>query len=58
MDKQRDQICKEEFSTPKPIVAIEPWGSEKTSKVVKDNADRIVGWNTESIIKAIREVSQ
>jgi hypothetical protein len=52
------KICKEEFSTPKPIVAIEPWGSKKTSKVVKDNADRIVGWNTESIVKAIQEVSQ
>lgn len=51
------KICKEEFSTAKPIIAIEPWGSEKTSKVVKDDASRIVAWNTESIVKAIREVS-
>jgi cysteine synthase len=51
------KICKEEFSQPKPIIAIEPWGAEKTSKTVKDNADRIVGWNTESVVKAIREVS-
>lgn len=52
------EICKEAFATPKPIIAVEPWGSDKTSKVVKDNADGIVAWNTESIVKAIREVSQ
>jgi len=40
----------------KPILAIEPWASEKTSKVVKDAADKIVKWNTESIISAIREL--
>ena len=28
----------------KPIIAIEPWGAERTSKKVKDNADRIVKW--------------
>lgn len=41
----------------KPIVAIEPWGSEKTSKVVKDAADKIVKWQTDSIVNAIREVA-
>jgi|TARA_E500000305_G_C3990155_1_gene221527 hypothetical protein len=50
-------ICTQEFLSPKPIVAIAPWGSEKTSKVVKDNADVICKWNTESIIAGIREVS-
>lgn len=40
----------------KPILAIEPWGSEKTSTVVKDAADKIVKWNTESIVSAIREL--
>lgn len=39
----------------KKIIAIEPWGSEKTSTVVKKNADRIVGWNTSSIVRAICE---
>lgn len=39
----------------KPLIAVEPWGSEKTSKIVKDNADAIVGWNSASIVKAIRE---
>lgn len=40
----------------KPILAIEPWASEKTSKVVKDAANKIVKWNTEPIIAAIREL--
>lgn len=48
-------ISKKEFK--KPIVAISPWGSEKTSKIVKDNADIIVKWNSSSIIQAIREYS-
>lgn len=50
-------IAKEEFSFPKPIIAIEPWGSERTSLKVKNSADRIVGWNTDSIINAIRELT-
>ena len=45
------------FNQPKPIIAIEPWGSEKTSVRVKQAADRIVKWNTESIVNAIRELA-
>jgi hypothetical protein len=45
------------FTTDKPILAVEPWGSEKTSKVVKDAADLIVKWNTESIVSGIRKLS-
>jgi len=41
----------------KPIVAVEPWGSEKTSKIVKDNADSIVKWQGSSIVDAIRKYS-
>lgn len=51
------QIAKTEFQTPKPIIAIEPWGSQRTSVVVKNAADKIVGWNTESIVSAIRELA-
>lgn len=40
----------------KPIIAIEPWDSEKTSKVVKDNADKIVRWQGSSIVAAIKEL--
>ncbi|HDR8989920.1 TPA: TIR domain-containing protein [Burkholderia vietnamiensis] len=41
----------------KPIVAIQPWGAERTSKVVKDNADVIVNWQSSSIVAAIRKHS-
>lgn len=41
----------------KPIIAIEPWASTNTSAVVKNAADRVVGWNTDSIVNAIRELS-
>ena len=51
------KIAKSGWSVPKPILAIEPWDSEKTSAVVKNNADKIVGWNTNSIVSAIRELA-
>lgn len=38
----------------KRIIAIEPWGSTRTSYRVKSAADSIVGWNTTSIVQAIR----
>ena len=38
----------------KKIIAIKPWDSEKTSTVVKESADCIVGWNTSSIVDAIK----
>lgn len=40
----------------KPIIAIEPWGSQRTSTIVKSSATKIVKWNTESIVGAIKEV--
>jgi hypothetical protein len=55
IDKEID-ICKTEFYVPKPIIAVEPWGSDRTSKRVKDNADRIVKWQSKSIIDAIKEL--
>lgn len=39
----------------KKIIAREYWGAERTSKKVKDNADKVVKWQTSSIIKAIKE---
>ena len=38
----------------KKIIAVEPWGSLRTSLAVKSAADEIVGWNTGSIVRAIR----
>lgn len=40
----------------KPIVAVEYWGSQHTSLVVKNAADKIVGWNAKSVVNAIKEV--
>jgi hypothetical protein len=53
--KKEIKIAKNEFSSPKLKIAIEPWGAERTSQVVRDNADKIVGWNTDSIVWAIRD---
>lgn len=40
----------------KSIIAVEPWGSEKTSAVVKDAADRVVKWNAKSLGDAIKDL--
>ena len=45
------------YASPKKIIAIEPWAAEKTSAIVKDSADEVVGWNTDSIVSAIRKLS-
>lgn len=40
----------------KKIIAIQPWGSERTSQIVKDNANIIVGWNGKTIVDAIKKL--
>lgn len=45
------------FYLPKPIIAIEPWGSQRTSVPVKEAANKIVRWNSNSIVGAIRELA-
>lgn len=37
----------------KYIIGIKPWGQERIPQIVSVNADVIVGWNKNSIIKAI-----
>ncbi|MCK5225982.1 MAG: TIR domain-containing protein [Planctomycetes bacterium] len=49
------KIANNEFYSKKPIIAIEPWGSGKTSQIVKNNANQVVKWNTSSIVDAIRK---
>lgn len=53
----KEIVIAKRFTKPKPILAIEPWASEKTSSVVKNNADKIVKWNTISIVNGIRELA-
>ena len=38
----------------KKIIAIEPMAAERTSAIVKEYADEIVKWRSDSIVKAIR----
>jgi hypothetical protein len=38
----------------KKVVAVRPRGQKNISKIVRDNADHIVGWNNKSISNAIR----
>lgn len=45
------------FTKPKPILAIDPWASKKTSSVVKSNANKVVKWSTSSIVSGIRELA-
>ncbi len=52
------KIAKNEFSSSKPILAITPWGAQQISKVVRDNAELVVKWNTTSIVKGIWELSK
>ena len=49
-------LAEDGFSTSKPILAIRPWGAERISQTVRDAADEIVGWNTESVVEAIRKL--
>ena len=50
------EIAQRGFLTPKPIIAIKPWGNTNVSSVVSAAADKLVNWNTESIVAAIREL--
>lgn len=38
----------------KPIIGIEPWGSQRVPTEVKEPAVEMVGWNTQSIVDAVR----
>lgn len=55
--KKEIKIAQEEFTSIKPIVAVKPWGNTNLSQIVQDKADKIVGWNTVSIVDAIKELS-
>jgi hypothetical protein len=40
----------------KPIIAVAPRGSQRMPQAVQEVADEIVGWNTASIVDAIRRL--
>ena len=39
----------------KPVIGIHPWGAKRIPVVVRQVAATMVGWNTKSIVRAIRE---
>ena len=51
--KKEIQLAQRHF---KPTLAIIPWGSDRASDL-RNECDRVVGWNTESIVSAIRELT-
>jgi hypothetical protein len=38
----------------KSIIGVKPWGNIQVPVVVQNNANEIIGWNSESIVRAIR----
>jgi len=50
-------IAKLDFTNPKPIIGIKPFANKVVSVKVSNAAAEIVGWNTESVIRAIRQYS-
>ncbi|NLX18317.1 MAG: nuclease [Desulfobulbus sp.] len=40
----------------KPILAVNPWGAQRTSSVVSSAAAKLVGWNADSVVGGIWEL--
>ena len=39
----------------KPMIGVRPWGQQRTPVAVQDSVDEMVGWRTDSIVRAIRQ---
>ncbi len=39
----------------KPIIGVKPWGQERIPLDVQANADVMVGWNSASVVQAVRD---
>jgi len=44
------------LSLKKPILGIQPWGAERMPSAVQNASNKIVGWNTTSIVSGIRQL--
>ena len=51
-------MAKNDFSPPKAVIAIRPYGAERTSVFATENADETVNWNADSIVDAIRRLTR
>lgn len=38
----------------KTIIGVKPWGQERIPKKIQDNATTMVGWNSNSVISAVK----
>jgi hypothetical protein len=45
------------LSLGKPILGVRPWGSERVPASVSSSASATVGWNTDSIVQAVRQLA-
>lgn len=41
----------------KPLIGVQPWGNERTPQRVSQAANTVVGWNSKTIVRAIRDYS-
>ena len=41
----------------RPVIGIRPWGNERVPVAVQNAAAELVGWNTDSIVRAVRQHS-
>ena len=41
----------------KPMIGVRPWGQERVPRVVQEAVKEMVGWNTNTIVRAIRKWS-
>ena len=53
--KKEIDIAKNGFANAKPIIGIKPWANTQVSSIVSETADKMVGWNTDAIVTAIRK---
>lgn len=51
------KIAKKDFTYPKPILGVKPWANTRLSSTVQNECDRLVSWNSNSIVSAIKETS-
>lgn len=52
-----DYEIEKAYATSKPILGVLPWGQERVPQKIQTYATQLVGWNTNSIVTAIRSIS-
>ena len=41
----------------KTIIGVKPWGQERVPLIIQDNANVVVGWNSASVVQAVRNAT-